>query len=67
MKKLEKTSIKRRILQLARLKSTGPPADLADKFEISERSVKRIIREMRNEGEVLKYDYSSMSYVVAIN
>jgi DNA-binding Lrp family transcriptional regulator len=63
MKKLERTSIKRRILTLARLKSTGTPAELAIKFEISERSVKRIIRELREEGEVLKYDYSSMSYV----
>jgi DNA-binding Lrp family transcriptional regulator len=65
MKKLERTCIKRRILKLARLKSTGTPAELAVKFEISERSVKRIIRELREEGEVLKYDYSSMSYVEA--
>ena len=63
MKKLERTCIKRRILKLARLKSTGTPAELANKFEISERSVKRIIKELREEGEVLKYDYSSMSYV----
>jgi DNA-binding Lrp family transcriptional regulator len=63
MKKEERTCIKRRILKLARLKSTGTPAELAIKFEISERSVKRIIRELREEGEVLKYDYSSMSYV----
>ena len=65
MKKLERISIKRRILKLARLKSTGTPAELALKFEISERSVKRIIRELREEGDVLKYDYSSMSYVEA--
>ena len=65
MKKLERTCIKQRILKLARLKSTGTPAELATKFDISERSVKRIIRELREEGEVLKYDYSSMSYVEA--
>jgi DNA-binding Lrp family transcriptional regulator len=65
MKKEERTCIKRRILKLARLKSTGTPAELAIKFEISERSVKRIIKELREEGEVLKYDYSSMSYVEA--
>jgi DNA-binding Lrp family transcriptional regulator len=63
MNKFEKACIKGRILKLARLKSTGTPAELAIKFEISERSVKRIIREMKEEGEVLRYDYFRMSYV----
>jgi hypothetical protein len=43
--------IKLRILRLAALKSTGRPADLAIRFNISERSVKRIVGEIRNEGK----------------
>jgi DNA-binding Lrp family transcriptional regulator len=65
MNKLEKDCIKIRILKLARLKCTGTPADLGEKFEISERSVKRIIREMREEGVNLHFDYARVSYVKA--
>ena len=67
MNKFEKACIKTRLIKLARLKSTGTPADLASKFEISERSIKRIIKELREEGESLKYDYNSMSYVIFKN
>jgi DNA-binding Lrp family transcriptional regulator len=67
MNKFERNLIKRRILKLAQLRSTGTPAELAQKFEISERSVKRIIRELREEGEFVKYDYPSMSYVLSLN
>lgn len=67
MNKFEKACIKVRLIKLARLKSTGTPADLASKFEISERSIKRIIKELRDEGEFLKYDYNSMSYVMSKN
>jgi biotin operon repressor len=64
MNKADKACIKVRILQLARLKSTGSPSDLAVKMEISERSVKRIVRELRDEGNNIKYDYHCMSYVL---
>ena len=64
MNKFEKACIKVRILQLAKLKSTGTPSELALKFEISVRSIKRIIRELRDEGSKLKYDYNCMSYVL---
>jgi DNA-binding Lrp family transcriptional regulator len=67
MNKFERNLIKRRILKLAQLRSTGTPAELAQKFEISERSVKRIIRELREEGEIVKYDYPSMSYVLSLS
>ena len=63
MNKFERTCIKRRILKLAKLKSTGTPAELAIKFELSSRTIKRIIKEMRDEGEVIKYDYSRLSYI----
>ena len=63
MNKFEKSCIKERILKLARLKSTGTPADLAFKFDISERSIKRIIKEMRDDGDMIRYDHTRMSYV----
>jgi biotin operon repressor len=64
MNKFEKACIKLRILKLATLKCTGTPADMALKFEISERSVKRLIREIREEGCLIRYDYLRISYVV---
>ena len=50
-------------MQLVRLRSTGTPSQLAMKFEISERSIKRIIRELREAGNNIRYDYNCMSYV----
>jgi hypothetical protein len=46
------------------LKSTGTPADLALRFEISERSVKRLAREIRKEGTEMRYSQASRSYVI---
>ena len=63
MNKLQKQSYKDRIVNLARLKGTGSPADLALRFEISERSVKRIVREIREEGTDIRYCQIRMSYV----
>lgn len=64
MNKFERACIKRRIIKLAKLKSTGTPAELAFNFEISVRTIKRIIKEIRDEGEDIRYDYSRMSYVM---
>jgi len=63
MNKFQKAAYKSRILKLAALKSTGPPADLAFKFEISERSVKRLVKEIRDEGVLLRYSQVRRSYV----
>jgi biotin operon repressor len=63
MNKLQKQSSKDRIVKLARLKSTGPPADLALRLEISERSVKRFVKEIREEGTEIWYSQTRMSYV----
>lgn len=63
MNKFDKTLIRERIIRLVRLKSTGTPAQLAVKLEISERSVKRMIRELKKDGEVMKYDHDRMSYI----
>ena len=67
MNKFERACIKGRILKLAILKCTGTPAALAEKFEISERSVKRLIKEMREEGNPLRFDYNRISYVLDEN
>ena len=64
MNKADKACIKKRILQLARLKSTGSPAELATRMEISDRSIKRIVRELRDEGNNIKYDYFCISYIL---
>lgn len=63
MNKFQKETLKKRILKLAMLKSTGAPADLAMRFEISERSVKRIVREIREAGTELRYSKTRGSYV----
>jgi predicted DNA-binding transcriptional regulator YafY len=67
MNKFEKACIKERLLKLIKLQSTGTPAQLADKFEISERTVKRIISELRDEGTAVRYDHSCVSYIFENN
>jgi len=63
MNRFQKETFKVRLLKLAELKSTGAPAELANRFEISERSVKRIVKELRDEGNDIRYCQVSMSYV----
>jgi transposase len=63
MNKFQKETLKKRILKLAVLKSTGAPAELAVRFEISERSVKRMVREIREAGTELNYSKTRRSYV----
>jgi len=63
MNKFQKETLKKRLLKLAMLKSTGAPAELALRFEISERSVKRIVKELREDGIDLRYSQLSRSYV----
>lgn len=63
MNKFQKKTLKVRLLKLAVLKSTGPPAELALRLEISERSVKRFVKELRDEGAEIRYSQSRRSYV----
>ena len=63
MNKFEKETLKSRFLRLAALKSTGSPGELAMRFNISERSVKRIVKELRDEGNELRYSQTRRSYV----
>jgi transposase len=67
MNKFQKENLKSRLLKLAALKGTGAPAELAIKFEISERSVKRIVKEIRDEGIDLRYSQYRRSYVTDEN
>ena len=45
------------------MQSTGSPADLAWKYGISERSIKRLISEMRDEGYKIVFCHSGNTYV----
>jgi biotin operon repressor len=67
MNRFQKEALKDRLLKLAALQSTGAPADLASRFEISERHVKRIIREIRDNGIKIRYSQSIRSYVTEEN
>ena len=63
MNKFQRETLKIRLLKLATLKCTGAPAELALRLEISERSVKRIVKEIREEGTDIRYSKLRRSYV----
>jgi len=63
MNKFQRETFKSRILKLAQLKCTGPPADLADRLEVSVRSVKRFVREIKDEGTDIRYCHIRETYV----
>jgi biotin operon repressor len=63
MNRFRKDTLKVRILKLAALKCTGAPSDLAERLEISERHVKRIVKEIRDNGTEIRYSQSRRSYV----
>lgn len=60
-------NLKVRISRLVSLKCTGTPAELATRLEISERSVKRIISELRKSGNEIRYCPIRKSYVTDEN
>ncbi len=63
MNKFQRETLKMRLLKLASLKSTGAPAELALRFEVNERTVKRIVKEIREEGTNIRYSHTRRSYV----
>jgi len=67
MTRCERENLKVRILKLAALKSTGTPSELAIRLEISERTVKRIIREIREDGYEVGYCHVRRTYVTGEN
>jgi biotin operon repressor len=60
----QRKNLKDRLLKLINLKCTGTPADLAMKFDISARSIKRMISELREEGYDIKFWYPGRTYVL---
>ena len=67
MNSTKRESKKARILKLAELKSTGTPAELGLQLEMSERSIKRLVMEMRQAGHNISYSPSRRSYVTENN
>jgi biotin operon repressor len=65
MNKFQKQTLKSRLIKLAKLKCTGPPAVLATSLEISERSIKRFVKELRDEGVDIRYCHTRRSYVTS--
>jgi len=63
MNKFRKEALKVRLLRLAELRCTGAPADLALRFEISERHVKRLVKEIRDDGTEIWYSQTRRSYI----
>jgi transposase len=62
MTRIYRKNLKVRILRLANLKSTGSPDELAFMFGISKRSVKRIVSEIREDGQAIRYCPLRRSY-----
>ncbi len=60
----KRNKIKDCILKLIRLKSAGTPADLATRFGISERSVKRMISELKHEGHRIVFWHAGNTYIL---
>jgi biotin operon repressor len=64
MTKSEKTLIKDRIYNLILRRYTGSPGELASTLNLSERTVKRLIKELRDEGKHIIYDNNCISYII---
>jgi predicted DNA-binding transcriptional regulator YafY len=52
------------IKYLAAHKQTGSPLELANKLEISERTLLRMVQHLRDRGLLISYDRKHNSYVV---
>ena len=64
MTKTKRKQIIESILNLIRLRSAGTPADLADRFGISERSIKRMISELKREGYRIIFWHGGNTYIL---
>jgi DNA-binding Lrp family transcriptional regulator len=64
MNRFHRDTIKERLLRLAAMKCTGTPTELASRFEIGERSVKRIVKEIRESGIEIRYSRLLGTYVI---
>ena len=58
---LEKKSA---FIELARLEATGTPEQLANRYNISKRSLHRFIENLKSEGLEIKYSRKMNSYCI---
>jgi DNA-binding IclR family transcriptional regulator len=65
MTRFQKENMKIRILRLITRRSTGTPEELALKLDVSIRTVKRLIHELKEEGYYIRYSRMSRSYIPA--
>lgn len=65
MTRFQKENMKIRILRLITRRSTGSPEELALMLDVSIRTVKRLIHELRKEGYFIRYSRMSRSYIPA--
>jgi DeoR/GlpR family transcriptional regulator of sugar metabolism len=65
MTRFQKENLKIRILRLITRKSTGSPEELALMLDVSTRTAKRLIHELREEGYFIRYSRMSRSYIPA--
>ncbi|MFZ0283207.1 MAG: hypothetical protein WAL29_16270 [Bacteroidales bacterium] len=63
MTNLERRNLKVRILRLTDLKSTGSPAELAARLGIGERTTKRYVSYLRDDGHFIRYCPVLKTYV----
>ena len=64
MTKTKRELMKESILNLVRLRSAGTPADLAGRFGVSERSIKRMISELKREGYRITFWHGGNTYIL---
>lgn len=65
MTRFQRENKKVRILKLVHSKGTGTPAELAERLEVSIRSVKRFIYELKKDGYLIRYSRARGSYIRA--
>lgn len=64
MTREKREEIKCNLLRLIKLRSAGAPAKLAEKFGISERSIKRLINELKREGYNIEFWRAGGIYIL---
>jgi predicted DNA-binding transcriptional regulator YafY len=52
------------IVMLARKQNTGTPKELADRYYISERTVKRMVNTLKQQGVNIQYNRNSKTYII---
>jgi biotin operon repressor len=64
MRRIDRGSLKPRIVRLAGLKRTGSTSELSLRLGISRRSVKRLVSEIRDDGLNISYNKFLGTYIL---